>query len=591
MALKQSVCSRGALQGALRVRAVRMCLGTTCLVALLLLLASRLASTRAPELTEFEKSSNFFPLAPESHAMPKYQPWSQSSVQQHCGVSHSSALSTDVQVLVLTHRRIASVRRLIRSLKDTSTSHTGRLHLRVCVDVPPGSHTKPNPQLMQYLETVRWTRGQFEIGVQKQHAGLTGQWVGCHGGPRLRAWPTAGGGGLGGASLPSTGPRAAVLAILEDDMQVSPQWLHFVLGAHAAYAEHPHIVSYALQRPQIDAVTGGRLALDRYVGSTVLAYRLLGTWGFIVQMDVWQSFTQWQAAASGTRYTPGVPGLAMTQWYQGLGREGRGGSMWEMWWIDYAEHNDLLTVFGNPGGTLAWGANWMEAGEHYGGEGGAMADSELVQMVRPEQVQFPAQPVVLDWTATPMVRAVPFGRSASLEQDSARGAVCALQQAGAATQSTPFLAIVTKGTLSAAMAWAEHVASASDRARTVFVAEDAGTLGGLRQGAFTGAAAAVGHDVAGGGAAARLRWLARVAAAGAPRFVLFDVEAAAGKRSSPGDLASLASATGGAKGGGVVLGSAQGDVTALREMVVLPGEAAVAQLWKAAGEALDGLTA
>lgn len=241
-----------------------------------------------------------------------------------------------------------------------------------------------------------------------------------------------------GARLPSTASRAQVVAVLEDDMQVRLHWLQFVLGAYMSYRDSEQIVAYALQRPQIDAMLGGRLHLQRYVGSTVVAQRLLGTWGFNVKMNVWESFVQWQTTASRTRYTPAVPGIVMTEWYKSFGRSSRATSMWEMWWLDFAYRNNLLTLFGNPGGKLAWGAKWMEAGEHYSGEEEATADSSPVSHVRPEQVQFPWQPVVLDWTATtmfvdvpsvdwtatPMFVDVPFGASPSLEQDSVRSAVC-----------------------------------------------------------------------------------------------------------------------------------------------------------------------
>ena len=116
--------------------------------------AGYVSQQRSPGLetfSEFEREANLFPLAPECREVPEHRAASAADYQADCRSVPTAAVNQDVQVLVLTHKRISSVQQ----------------------------------RCWFYLQTVQWTRGILELAVQDVHAGLTGQWVGCHGGAYL----------------------------------------------------------------------------------------------------------------------------------------------------------------------------------------------------------------------------------------------------------------------------------------------------------------------------------------------------------------------------------------------------------------------
>ncbi len=218
----------------------------------------------------------------------------------------------------------------------------------------------------------------------------------------------------------------------------------------------------------------------------------------------------------------------MHGWYQAFLKQGTTDRMWTMWFVDYCTRNNLLTVFGNPGQDLAWGLNWMEAGEHFSGSKVPKADSKPVQRLKDEVLVFPQRPVVLDWSGVPYNAAqARYLPSPTLETDAVQHLQCALARAaGSAEGALPLVAFLRWTHAKQARQWLAAAAASRDlQRRTVFVCEDEGCMGSLRFNEDAAHVTVLGHDPRDAGSASgRLGYLARVAAGG-QAFAVFDVSA------------------------------------------------------------------
>ena len=294
-----------------------------------------------------------------------------------------------VQVLVLTYKRVKPLGRLLKSLKDANYTGLPPHHLRVCVDRP--AKDPVHTEVLDSLKDFDWPHGNFEVGLQREHQALAGQWINCWDGASMeRQFAPSG-------SPPMDDSAASVSMVLEDDMDVSPQWAQWQVRAGIAYRDNKQIQGFSLQRPQIRAVDAQPVQKFLPSGQLVVGYRLLGSWGYGAYRSMWRKFVAWQKAAAAADEDPSVPGLVMSRWWANFKRTGRTHTMWTMWFIKYCADNDVFTLFGNLGGRNAWGANWREAGEHFSGKSPG-PDSDVIKVWKPEYGVFPEKPYLMDWS-------------------------------------------------------------------------------------------------------------------------------------------------------------------------------------------------
>jgi hypothetical protein len=227
----------------------------------------------------------------------------------------------------------------------------------------------------------------------------------------------------------------------------------------------------------------------------------------------------------------------MNEWYEdGIAKGSRDG-MWTMWWIKYAEDHKLLNLFGNPGGRLAWGMNWMEPGQHFTGDAASTkSDSIAVPVPRLEQLIFPEQPLVIDWNGETMKDAARFGASRTLLQDGVRAVQCALHSATRGLQAgqLPVMVVVHGGEVGSAVSLLDAPALGVPgvAGRIVMVLEKVEDLQHLRLRYSSCEVAFIGRNPGGGGSREdRVKWLSLVAAAG-QRFGVLDSVAGSGTVSS-----------------------------------------------------------
>lgn len=257
----------------------------------------------------------------------------------------------DLLLVVMTMNRPKSLERLINSVSTARYSEDMSVDLRVTVDRSFSGEV--HGPTMQFLNGMQWPHGVLEILVWPRKVGIYGQWV--------HSWPAE--------KYSSSLYKAVVL--LEDDLEVSPYYARWFIGAHAAYGSVPGVGAVTGQRPNLVAAVNGPPSVEGQVpeGVKAFGYLLMATWSFSPKHSVWKEFREWvgeKRAEAG--FEPVVPGIVPTIWYEHFKTRGEEEDMWEIWFLRFADEKKLHTVYPwVDGGRHTMVGNWMEAGLHFSG--------------------------------------------------------------------------------------------------------------------------------------------------------------------------------------------------------------------------------
>ena len=255
-------------------------------------------------------------------------------------------------LVVMTMNRPASLKRLINSLKTAHYAQGESIDLRITVDRDYNGNI--HAETMAVLKAVDWPYGIFEVIVWPQKIGLYGQWI--------HSWP---------AEKYSEDLYKAVV-LLEDDLEVSPFYANWFIGAHKNYGGLAGVGGFTGQRPNLVAAVGGPGTVKSAVpeGTKAFGYLLMATWSLSPVPRVWREFRQWvtDKRKNSPDFIPSVPGIIPDQWYEHFRSRGEEENMWEMWFIRFADERKLHTVYPwvRDGDQTIVG-NWMEAGLHFSG--------------------------------------------------------------------------------------------------------------------------------------------------------------------------------------------------------------------------------
>lgn len=258
----------------------------------------------------------------------------------------------DMLVVVMTMNRPKSLERLLKSVDTAEYLPGSTVDLRVTVD--RDYNGMADVDTLSLLDSIKWSHGLFEVIVWPKKVGLYGQWV--------HSWPAE--------LYPETLYKAVVL--LEDDLEVSPHYSKWFIGAHAAYGGLPGVGAVTGQRPNLVAAVNGpeSVASQVPVGVKAFGYLLMATWSLSPKHSVWKEFRQWvlDKRANHPGFVPLVPGMVPSQWYEHFMTRGEEENMWEMWFIRFVDERRLHTVYPwVDGGSKTMVGNWMEAGLHFSG--------------------------------------------------------------------------------------------------------------------------------------------------------------------------------------------------------------------------------
>lgn len=258
----------------------------------------------------------------------------------------------DILLSVMTMNRPRSLERLIHSL-DTAVYPTGSsVDLRVSIDRSFDGHV--DTETTRVLRSLEWTHGVLDVKIWPKKVGLFGQWI--------EAWPAE--------QYPEDMYKAVIL--LEDDLQVSPFYANWFVGAHEAYGNVSGVGAITGQRPNLVAAINGPSSVASQVpkGVKAFGYMLMATWSLSPKHSVWVDFRRWvtEKRAKDPNFIPNVPGIVPNQWYEHFRTRGEEDNMWEMWFIRFTFEKNLHTVYPwIQEGQKTIVGNWMEAGLHFSG--------------------------------------------------------------------------------------------------------------------------------------------------------------------------------------------------------------------------------
>jgi hypothetical protein len=285
----------------------------------------------------------------------------------------------DLRVIVMTMDRTASLERLLHSLRSAAYQPGTSVDLRVTVDRRPGQpHDAPT---LSFLAQFDWPHGYFEVHAWPEPVGIYGQWV--------DSWPCE--------QFPSNLYKAAVL--LEDDLEVSPVYHEWFIGAHQAYAS-PDLGAVTGMRAQLVAQIGVAQPIEQLIpkGLQVFAYRLIATWSMSPTHDAWRRFRAWvRTAKADPGYDPAVDGTHPGEWYRNFKASGNEAGMWEIWFLRFMHDQNLYTLYPwIEDGARTVVCNWREAGLHYDGKDSSSSDYPLVASL-PSTLFLQALVPYVDW--------------------------------------------------------------------------------------------------------------------------------------------------------------------------------------------------
>lgn len=299
--------------------------------------------------------------------------------------SNLQCKTREIKTIILTMDRDKSLKRLVESLKN---SEAKEIDLHFSVDV--SQKNKRKDEIIFYINEIKntWTKGFVTSKVWTEHAGILKNWV--------EAWP---------AELYTENQYGAVI-LLEDDLEVSPVFHQWFIGAHQVYGNikknNKKIGAITGQRPQLIAdVDHIHEKIDDRIPKNVkaFAYLLMATWSLSPKVKIWANFRKWYKTLPSD-FVPIVPGvnIVMNNWYKQFLQEGKETSMWEMYYIYYSvmidKHYTLYAWENN--GSKTFVCNWREKGLHFDGSQNSMSDYPLVISFNNDILKIKTLPFV-DW--------------------------------------------------------------------------------------------------------------------------------------------------------------------------------------------------
>jgi hypothetical protein len=260
-----------------------------------------------------------------------------------------------VRLIVLAHQRPEALRRLLDSAQRADYSEVQNLcgiALDVFIDADEAG--KVDDATASVADSFYWSHGAKRVVRRTTHHGRAKQW--------LTAWDPR---------------RPEIGVLLEDDVELSPFFLRWVLAGHDRFAHADYFGGLALQR-----------AADPGLSTEPFLFKRVGSLGFSPSRKVWLEFLEWHgtAAADPSFRPPRVDGTQNGKLTD---------QTWSQWFAHYCETHDLFTLYAVPSDATTLAA------AHDG-------DAAPMTTWDPALLAFPDSIALLDWDAKVRLPPVPY---------------------------------------------------------------------------------------------------------------------------------------------------------------------------------------
>lgn len=224
-------------------------------------------------------------------------------------------LGPAIQLVVLACKRPLALNALLTNLHSVGESGGYEGHsvpLLISIDVPRGKLAPP-ADVVGLANGFGWAHGEKTVKVQAQHQGIIGQWL------NLRTT----------ASNPW-------MAVLEDDLALSPCFYSYLLRARQVFGHREDVAGFTLQKHGPCLTEGDFCAVRDVPMDRPYLVRCVGSWGFMPTPSSWAQFIDWQAAHNMTKPTASLPRqLVHHKWYEEFVANDKLDSFWTIWHLAY----------------------------------------------------------------------------------------------------------------------------------------------------------------------------------------------------------------------------------------------------------------
>lgn len=291
--------------------------------------------------------------------------------------NHTEEAVPTLKVIIITHTRTESLLRCMKAVHEAYYDG-GRIDLLIFID--RGLDENVNQNVLSAAINFPWIHGAKFVNTWNSHVGLYEQWI--------------------DSFIPEREDDLAI--ILEDDIEVSPYFYKWLLGACRMYRDRKDIFGYTLQKGTVRAnQTKCKRNINVPSKEPLFLYPLIGSWGYAPEPKVWIQFRKWfHLHICNESFNPSVPGLIVSSWYKAQKTRK---TMWTMWHIRYAHDRNLFTIYANLPNLKTLGSNWRDPGLRYG-KGSSVAgriDFERFDfsdfISQNQQFIYPPRPITLDW--------------------------------------------------------------------------------------------------------------------------------------------------------------------------------------------------
>ena len=271
------------------------------------------------------------------------------SGSMHTLMAQAAEAADALQVHVIAYRRPESLARLLSSLK--AAHYDGDkvdLHLHIdAADTAAAGDLVAQVRQIANAEKASWQFGVVTVDEAKTHRGLRDMW--------LQSW------------VPRTLSERGL--ILEDDIELSPQYYRWLKSAHSTYAGSSSLAGISLQR--LAWSPSGR-PLNRLPGHVPLLSQTVSTWALSPSAEHWRGFQRFMQGRSDSASTVAKfsalnaePGYALQAgWNRHDPKEAM--QLWSPAFAVYCSSKGLKTLYPSLQPDYhALAVHWRESGTHY----------------------------------------------------------------------------------------------------------------------------------------------------------------------------------------------------------------------------------